>query len=74
MTNPHCVMAGFKPWKDSIGFRNAELIWLAICCLDRRAEPSNFKLANKEFGPGARAMPAIHFTALHHLLGLRGLP
>ena len=49
-------------WKDSIGCRNAELIWLEISQRsDRRVEPSICKLANKESEPGARAMPAICF-------------
>ena len=57
-------------WKDSIGYRNTELISLTISCSDRRAELSICKFANKGSEPGARAMSAIHLTALHHWLGL----
>lgn len=61
----------FKPLEGLlISGRNAKSIRLAISCLGRGVEPSICKLARKESESGARAMPAIRLTSLHHWLAL----
>ena len=61
-----CDVRNSSLWKDSIGCRNPELIWLPISWSDRRAEPRPISWRTKGSEPGARAMSAIHLTAPHH--------